>query len=111
MKTRTVIEQPLITLYYSAWNTPPVYLDIFSQDLRKADIGTEFSPSATTTCGRAVDIESLTVVYRDEYGVSCLLRRWGTEDTPSAEPWESKPELIWFELRPTKSWEPELESD
>ena len=111
MKTRTVIEQPLITLYYSDWNTPPVSLRIFSQDLRKADIGTEFSPCAATACGRAVDEESLTVVYRDEYGVACLYRRRGTEDTTAAEPWESTPELIWFELRPKQPWEPELESD
>ena len=98
MKTKTIIEQPLMTLWYSDWNTPPTSLDIFARDLRAVDVGTEFSPSAATACGRAVDEESLTVVYRDEYGVACLHRRRGTEDTPAAEPWKSKPELIWFEI-------------
>ncbi len=98
MKTRTIIEQPLMTLWYSDYNTAPISRKVFPRDLAAAAVGTVFEPDADTACGRARDAESLTVVYRDQHGVACLHRRWGTEDTPAAEPWAADPELIWFEI-------------
>ena len=71
METKVVVEKPLFTLNYSDYNTSGS-LDVYFIMLRKASVGAVFMPTVYNSCGRAIDSESLEVVYRNDAGCACL---------------------------------------
>ena len=99
METAVIEEKPIFTLRYSDYNTPSQHLDIFANDLKNNDIGHEFTIYPNSVCGRDVHDETLKIVYKDDHGVACIHRKFGMTDDMSPEPWELKPQLIWFELK------------
>ena len=95
MQTRTIIEQPLLTV------TKPYDgddLKIYAADLKAAEVGKAWTTEnqdryPNSTC---VWTESFTVVYKDEHGVAVLYRCEEASGLDYYQPEET--ELIWVEL-------------
>ena len=99
METTVIEEQPIFTLRYSDYNTTSTHMEIYPSDLKNHEVGHEFAISPDSNCGRDIHDEILKIVYKDENGVACVHRKFGTSDDMSPTPWELKPQLIWFELK------------
>lgn len=97
METKVIVEEPLFVLTTSDYNGSGE-LEIYASDLKKSKVGDKFIPYANTNCGRAVDEESLEVVYKSADGVAVIYRHYGTTDSPSPEAWKDDPKLFWVEL-------------
>ena len=88
-----VRESPVITLVDRDWNggsTREIYLD----ELKRAEIGTEFRVNRNDGCGRDVHSEVLTVLMKNKNGILCHLLADYTSDDSNPESW-SEEELIW----------------
>lgn len=97
MKTSVTVCPVAITLWYTDYDGGGK-LDVTFDDLKRFPVGHIISVFRDNNCGRGVDEQTLQIVYRDERGAACLLRRFGTTDEPNPKEWENEPELIWFEF-------------
>ena len=99
METKVKYEYPAFSLIGNAYGVDDEEVDISFPVLRKAEVGKEWVALNPSNIGRAELNESLKVVFRDENGCACLMRRWGTTNEDSPQDWEDDPVLYWVEFQ------------
>ena len=73
-------------------------IEIYIEEIKRAEVGKTWAASNPTNCGRGVFEEGIEIVYKTREGAAILHRKWGTTDSDNPLPWEDAPELIWIEF-------------
>ena len=92
-----VKEESAFDLRYSDYNTTE-YRKVSWRELKESKIGTEFCVDVASSCGRACDETTATLVYRDDTGCAVVFHHFGTTDEPNPDSWKDDPILQWFEF-------------
>lgn len=93
MKTSVIAQEPAIILIGNSYNGGED-CEISWQELRDAKIGESWS-SDNYNCARAMHVETLKIVYKDDDGIACTKRTEKSTDSPNAQRSEVT-ELVWF---------------
>ncbi len=99
METKTIVEEPAFSLRGNAYGVDDNVIEIGFSDLRKAEVGKEWVAENPSNIGRAEHWESLKIVFKDDRGCACLLRRWGTTNEDNPVDWKDEPVLYWVEFQ------------
>lgn len=97
MKTRTIKEEPAITLRGDcAYNDEGQDVPLYVSKLKSMRVGDKVCANRGGTPRASIE-ECLEVVYKNEQGLAGLVRTIEYTDAPKPEKFESV-ELIWFEF-------------
>ena len=98
MKDVKVIKQePAFEVVYSDYNGTYVR-EVSWRELYKAQVGATFEPYITSCCGRDVQDEKATVLYKDDHGALVRFVTIRTSDSPNPEELPGKTEVLYFEF-------------
>lgn len=99
MKTVTITEQPIFTLYYSDPNTGKEK-NLYIGDIKNAAVGDVFTVDANKSCIPSSD-DTAKIIYKDTTGAAVLLQTFTeTPITPSHTESGVDSELVWVEFAP-----------
>ena len=94
METKVIKQEAAFVLNASDYNQTYEDVPVSWQELRNAEIGTEWD-SQYPNCGRSAYQETAKLVYKDDKGAAVLLRADMSTDSPDPE-WSDEQKLIWF---------------